>query len=46
MERTNWFREARFGLFLHWGFELLRPDEQRIRPRGAIAGDVLKMVLQ
>lgn len=30
----------------HWGFELLRPDEQRIRPRGAIAGDVLKMALQ
>jgi len=30
----------------NWGFELLRPDEQRIRPRKVKAGDVLKMVLK
>ena len=30
----------------HWGFELLHPDEQRIRPRSAKAGDVLKIVLK
>ena len=30
----------------HWGFELLRPDEQRIRTAGALAGDVLKIELK
>ncbi|MFA6290651.1 MAG: alpha-L-fucosidase [Victivallales bacterium] len=30
----------------NWGFELLLPDEQRIRPRTAKAGDVLKIVLK
>lgn len=29
-----------------WGGELLLPDEQRIRPRTAKAGDILKMVLK
>ena len=28
-----------------WGFELLRNDEQRVRPRGVRAGDVMKIVL-
>lgn len=27
----------------HWGFELLKPDEQRIRTRGLMSGDVLKI---
>ena len=30
----------------HWGFELLRPEEQRIRPRSAKTGDVLKILLK
>ena len=29
----------------HWGFELLRPDEQRIRPANVQAGDILKIEL-
>ena len=29
-----------------WGFELLRPDEQRIRPSGARVGDVLRIDLK
>lgn len=30
----------------HWGFELLQPDDQRIRCRGICPGDVLKIVLK
>lgn len=30
----------------HWGYELLRQDEIRIRPRNCVAGDVLKIVLK
>ncbi len=30
----------------YWGFELLRPEEVRIRPRKAKVGDVLKIVLK
>ncbi len=29
-----------------WGFELLKPEEQRIRPLNVKAGDVLKIVLK
>ena len=29
-----------------WGFELLRADEERIRPTGAKAGDVLEITLK
>ena len=29
----------------HWGFELLRPDDQRVRPNGIVAGDVAKIEL-
>ena len=29
----------------YWGFELLRPDDQRIRPTGVVAGDVAKIEL-
>jgi len=29
-----------------WGGELLLPNEQRIRPLAALAGDVLKIVLK
>ena len=28
-----------------WGFELLKPDDQRIRPKGIVPGDVVKIVL-
>ena len=28
-----------------WGFELLKKDDQRIRPKGIIPGDVIKIVL-
>lgn len=30
----------------NWGFELLKPDEQRIRTRGLKAGDVIKIELK
>ncbi len=30
----------------HWGFELLKPDEQRIRTRAIRPGDVVKMELK
>ena len=29
----------------HWGFELLQPDEIRIRPLGCVVGDVIKIEL-
>ena len=29
-----------------WGFELLKPDEQRIRTRGVLPGDVVRMDLR
>ena len=29
-----------------WGFELLKSDEERIRPSGAKAGDVLEITLK
>ena len=28
-----------------WGFELLKKDDQRIRPKGIVPGDVVKIVL-
>jgi len=28
-----------------WGFELLKPDDQRIRPKDIVPGDVIKIVL-
>ena len=30
----------------HWGFELLKPDEQRIRTRGIRPGDVVRICLK
>ena len=30
----------------HWGFELLKPDEQRIRTRAIHPGDVVKIELK
>ncbi len=30
----------------HWGFELLKPNEQRIRPNTAKSGDILKIDLK
>jgi hypothetical protein len=30
----------------HWGFELLKPDEQRIRTRAIRPGDVVKIELK
>ncbi len=29
----------------NWGFELLKPDDQRIRPKGLRAGDVARIDL-
>jgi alpha-L-fucosidase len=28
-----------------WGFELLKPDDQRIRPKNIVPGDVVKIIL-
>ena len=28
-----------------WGFELLKPDDQRIRPKDIVPGDVVKIIL-
>jgi hypothetical protein len=30
----------------HWGFELLKPDDQRIRMKGIVPGDVVKIELK
>ena len=44
------FRFLRTGkaveLINHWGFELLRPDEQRLRTRAVRPGDVVKIELR
>lgn len=33
MKRTRWFREARFGLFLHWGLYSVRAEHEWVKSR-------------
>ncbi len=37
--RTEWYREARFGMFIHWGLYAIpasRNSRTRSRPQGAL----------
>ena len=43
---TNLRTGEEVALVSHWGFELLKEDEQRIRPVHLRAGDVLKIRLK
>lgn len=32
-KRTKWFRDARFGMFIHWGlYAIPAPSELRLQP--------------
>ncbi len=41
-ERTQWFREARFGLFIHWGVYAVPAGEWQGKPIGGIGEWIMK----
>jgi len=41
-ERTQWFREARFGMFIHWGVYAVPAGEWQGKPVGGIGEWIMK----
>lgn len=41
-DRTRWFREARFGLFIHWGVYAVPAGEWQGKPVGGIGEWIMK----
>jgi alpha-L-fucosidase len=41
-ERTRWFREARFGMFIHWGVYAVPAGEWQGKPVGGIGEWIMK----